>query len=108
MTALTSYGFPGDANLDGQVDVADLGILASHWQITGFWTDGDLDNNGLIDVGDLGILATHGQHGVESLEEAINAFALGSASTPEPVAGVLAVCCCSRVVSLPDGTVHGY
>jgi hypothetical protein len=81
--ALTSYGRPGDANLDGQVDVADLGILASQWQASGFWTDGDFDNNGLIDVGDLGILATHWQDGVEPFGVEI-ARLLPGVSVPEP------------------------
>jgi hypothetical protein len=82
--AATSYGLPGDANLDGQVDVADLGILASHWQLTGFWTDGDFDNSGLIDVADLGTLASNWQAGVESFNAAVRALPPGIV-VPEPV-----------------------
>jgi hypothetical protein len=33
------FGISGDADLDGDVDVADLGVLASNWQqsATGEW-----------------------------------------------------------------------
>ncbi len=53
------YGYAGDANLDGLVDVGDLGILAGHWEQSGgaLWIDGDFNGDGLVDVGDLGILA---------------------------------------------------
>jgi hypothetical protein len=88
--AQSSYGFPGDANLDGVVDVADLGILASHWQLTGFWTDGDFDNSGLIDVADLGILASNWQHGSDessagaSLQAALEGVGMADLAIPEP------------------------
>jgi hypothetical protein len=50
----------GDANLDGSVDVGDLGILAANYGGTGkSWNQGDFNNDGLVDVGDLGILAAH-------------------------------------------------
>jgi hypothetical protein len=84
--ALTSYGLPGDADLDGDVDVADLGILASHWQQTGFWTDGDFDNDGQINVADLGMLATNWQLGTGSLQSAIDALRLPNVAIPEPTA----------------------
>ncbi len=48
----------GDANLDGRVDVGDLGILAAHWQRTeAHWGQGDFTHDGRVDVGDLGRLA---------------------------------------------------
>jgi hypothetical protein len=80
---------PGDADLDGDVDVADLGILASHWQQFGELPQGDFDGSGLIDVSDLGILASNWQQGVgsgSSLAEALAAAGLPSASVPEPAA----------------------
>ncbi|MBN2291128.1 MAG: CotH kinase family protein, partial [Pirellulales bacterium] len=51
----------GDANLDGKVDVSDLGILASNYGTgSGFgWGDGDFTGDGQVDVSDLGILAAH-------------------------------------------------
>jgi hypothetical protein len=48
----------GDANMDGQVNIGDLGILAGHYGQTGVdWTDGDFNGDGKVNVGDLGILA---------------------------------------------------
>jgi hypothetical protein len=57
----SSLGMPGDANVDGKVDVGDLGILAANYGRTGdaIWTMGDFNGDGKVDVGDLGILAAH-------------------------------------------------
>ncbi|HSV14025.1 MAG TPA: hypothetical protein VLI90_07175, partial [Tepidisphaeraceae bacterium] len=51
----------GDTNLDGSVDVGDLGQLASNYgQTSGAtWEDGDTNNDGAVDVADLGMLATN-------------------------------------------------
>lgn len=49
----------GDANLDGSVNVGDLGALASGWNTAGTWAQGDFDFSGAVDVGDLGILASN-------------------------------------------------
>jgi hypothetical protein len=50
---------PGDATLDGTVDVGDLGVLAAHFNLPGAmgWTEGDFNADGVVDVGDLGVLA---------------------------------------------------
>lgn len=65
----------GDANLDGVVDVSDLGILATNYSgdtdIT--WGLGDFNCDGVVDVSDLGILATYYGQG-----------SLHGAQTPEP------------------------
>jgi hypothetical protein len=53
--------YPGDANLDGLVNVADLGILATYYddEETGHdWAEGDFNGDGVVNVADLGILAT--------------------------------------------------
>jgi hypothetical protein len=51
---------PGDANLDGMVDVGDLGILAANYGGSNKnWLQGDFNGDGLVDVGDLGILAAN-------------------------------------------------
>jgi hypothetical protein len=52
---------PGDANLDGYVDVGDLGILSANYGMaTGAtWSMGDFNNDGAVDLGDLGILSAH-------------------------------------------------
>jgi hypothetical protein len=72
VTGLTStdvfvkYTYSGDANLDGQVDIGDLGLLAGAWQqLSGkTWFDGDFNFDGKVDIGDLGLLAGNWQHGV--------------------------------------------
>jgi hypothetical protein len=52
----------GDANNDGAVDVADLGILATNWQQSPRdFSHGDFDYSGTVDVADLGILASNWQ-----------------------------------------------
>lgn len=50
----------GNANLSSAVDVGDLGILATNFNLSGKrWQDGDFTGNGIVDVGDLGVLATN-------------------------------------------------
>ncbi|HSV15288.1 MAG TPA: hypothetical protein VLI90_13595 [Tepidisphaeraceae bacterium] len=51
----------GDTNLDGKVDVGDLGALATNYGTTAgaFWSQGDSNYDGKVDVGDLGALATN-------------------------------------------------
>ncbi|MBN2293627.1 MAG: PEP-CTERM sorting domain-containing protein [Pirellulales bacterium] len=64
----------GDFNLDGDVDVEDLGILAGNYGTTAAmaWTMGDATRDGAVDVSDLGVLA--GNYG-----STVNA-----AAVPEP------------------------
>ena len=51
---------PGDANSDGQVDVADLGILGANFNQSGMTLDdGDFNGDGIVDVSDLGILGAN-------------------------------------------------
>jgi hypothetical protein len=63
---LVKYTYAGDANLDGQVDIGDLGLLAGGWQqLSGkTWFDGDFNYDGAVDIGDLGLLAGNWQLGV--------------------------------------------
>jgi len=92
LTWSTYASTPGDFNLDGAVDVSDLGILATHY---GTATDatlsmGDANGDGAVDVSDLGILATN--------------YGAGTAATsavPEPAGltllmGAIAVLCLFR------------
>jgi len=55
------YTLKGDQNLDGQVDVGDLGALAASYGITGgmSWANSGFNSSGTVDVGDLGALATN-------------------------------------------------
>jgi len=96
-SVLVKYTWGGDSNLDGQVDVTDLGALATSWQTSAPWTGGDFNYDGFVDVSDLGILATNWQKGVggplgrQSFDEALATVGLGGVSVPEP-AGVCAIC----------------
>jgi hypothetical protein len=88
------YTYFGDANLDGQVDISDLGILATHWQAAGNWSGGDFDYSGFVDITDLGRLATNWQRGVgnplgPSLDAALAAMGLSGAPVPEPLAAAV-------------------
>ena len=48
----------GDANLDAQVDLTDLTILAGNWQRSGMiFAGGDFNDDGTVDLTDLTILA---------------------------------------------------
>jgi hypothetical protein len=85
--------FAGDADRDGDVDIADLGALATFWQSPGGWAFGDFDYSGFIDVNDLGILATNWQAGVNtpgpSFADAAAALGLPNAAVPEPSSAAL-------------------
>ncbi len=52
---------PGDANMDGAVDVCDLGILATCYGIASgmAWEEADFSGDGAVNFDDLGILATN-------------------------------------------------
>ncbi len=94
---LVKYTYYGDANLDGRVDINDLGNLATNWQTSNVWTGGDFNYDGFVDVSDLGKLATNWQAGVgsplgpDSLQAALTAVGLGTVSVPEPGAEAVAL-----------------
>jgi autotransporter-associated beta strand protein len=93
-SVLVKFTYGGDTDLDGDVDIADLGELASNWQTNAPWTGGDSDYNGFVGVNDLGILASNWQLGVgnplgPSLDEALASFGLPSVSVPEPASAAL-------------------
>ena len=69
---------PGDANLDGQVDVNDLTIVLSHFAQTGMaWTQGEFTGDGTVDVNDLTIVLAH-------YGQSVGASAGSLAAVPEP------------------------
>jgi hypothetical protein len=86
---LVKYSYYGDSDLDGDVDIGDLGNLASNWQMSGEWIGGDFDYNGTVNVNDLGLLASNWQAGVGSplgpgLAAALAGFGLPGSTVPEP------------------------
>jgi hypothetical protein len=87
--------YAGDANLDGKVDVADLTVLALHWQqFSTFWTTGDFNYDGVCNISDLTLLALNWRQGVSSplpatgLTSLLSGFGLPDVSVPEPSAAV--------------------
>jgi T5SS/PEP-CTERM-associated repeat protein len=97
---LIKFTYFGDADLNGQVDVADLGALASNWQTSAPWTSGDFDYSGFVDVADLGLLASNWQAGVGSplgpggalsdFAAALAAMGFSGAVVPEPGSALIA------------------
>lgn len=79
----------GDANVDGFVDITDLGKLATAWQTNGLWDEGDFNYDGFIDITDLGLLATSWQQGSGAgvgFAEALAGLGLSDSNVPEPAA----------------------
>ena len=81
---LLRAALPGDANLDGHVDINDLTIVLTNYgqTIDMSWTTGNFTGDGTVDINDLTIvLANYGQ--------SEGASAAGLAAVPEP--GMLAL-----------------
>ena len=78
------YRLPGDANLDGRVDINDLTIvLANYNQTIGMsWSTGDFTGSGTVDINDLTIVLANYNTSDASL-------AAGLAAVPEPSGLVL-------------------
>ena len=76
--------WPGDANLDGKVDVNDLTIVLTHFgQTAGMsWATGDFNDDGRVDVNDLTILLT-------DFGQSLGSSGAGMATVPEPSTLVL-------------------
>jgi hypothetical protein len=71
-------GMPGDANIDGKVDINDLSRVLTNYDQTGkTWADGDFDGNGTVDITDLSKVLTN-------YDKSLGASAIGSRAVPEP------------------------
>lgn len=88
----------GDADLDGEVNVVDLGILATHFGQSGGWSEGDFNGDGEVNVVDLGVLATNFGFSAPLTAEIADllgagdlegSLGLAGAAIPEPAVGVL-------------------
>jgi len=53
------YRHPGDANLDGHVDLNDFVLLKQNWGAGTTWGQGDFDGDGTVDLDDFLILKQH-------------------------------------------------
>jgi hypothetical protein len=83
--ALVTAAVPGDTNLDGKVDVTDLGNIASSYDSIGGirWSAGDFNYSGRVDVTDLGDFAsTYGMSSGPSASAAVAATTSISAARP--------------------------
>jgi hypothetical protein len=85
----------GDTNLDGIVDLSDVGALALNWNNLGYWANGDFNYDHLVNVADLKILANNWQSGTAaptvSLDALLISFGLPLVEVPEPTtAGIIA------------------
>jgi hypothetical protein len=75
---LLTAALPGDANLDGTVDINDLTVvLANYGQTGATWIDGEFTGDGTVDINDLTIVLTH-------YGQSLGATASGMAAVPEP------------------------
>ena len=76
---------PGDANLDGKVDINDLTIVLAHYNQTGMtWIQGEFTGDGTVDINDLTIVLAH-------YNQSLASSAGSLASVPEPSTAVLLV-----------------
>jgi hypothetical protein len=86
---------PGDANLDGTVNINDLSKVLTNYDKTGtIWTDGDFDGNNSVDISDLSKVLTNYDKSA--------AAGAGIKAVPEPstlvlfAAGLVSLMVCAR------------
>ena len=69
---------PGDANLDGRVDINDLSIVLVHYNQTGMpWAQGEFTGSGTVDINDLSIVLAH-------YNQTLGSSVAAAAAVPEP------------------------
>ncbi len=80
---LLTPAIPGDANLDGKVDINDLTIVLAHYNQTGTtWAQGEFTGDGTVDINDLTIVLAH-------YNQTAGSSAAGMAAVPEPASAAL-------------------
>ena len=86
---------PGDANLDGKVDINDLTIVLAHYGQTGMaWTQGEFTGDGTVDINDLTIVLAH-------YGQSLGSSAGPVAAVPEPAVAAVACRRLGRPIDLP-------
>ncbi len=83
---------PGDSDLSGMNDAADLNALGTHWQANDLmsWADGDFNGDGSGDAADLNELGIWWQ---KTGADFAAAQAASPSAVPEPASALLAVAC---------------
>ena len=80
---LLTPALPGDANLDGGVDINDLTIVLANYDEAGMtWTTGDFNYDGKVDINDLTIVLSH-------YGQSLGSSAAGLSAVPEPLSLIL-------------------
>ena len=75
---------PGDANLDGRVDINDLTVVLANYNQAGMvWSNGEFTGDGTVDINDLTIV-------LANYNNTFASSAAGTAAVPEPSALLLA------------------
>jgi len=76
--------FPGDANGDGTVNIADLSVVLTNYDKTGMdWRQGDFNGDGTVNISDLSNVLTN-------YDKTAASSAAGIKAVPEPSALLLA------------------
>jgi hypothetical protein len=84
---IESLIFPGDANLDGAIDVNDLSVVLTNYDRTGMaWAQGDFNGDGTVDLSDLSKVLT----GYDTSMASGPALS-GLRAVPEPSSAVLLI-----------------
>src|SRR5215207_9869939 len=87
-STLAMYTYAGAANLDGQIDAGDYGVIDNFVQIAGSsgYANGDFNYDGFIDAGDYGVIDNNVQ--AQGAPFPTSASGVSSvAAVPEPASG---------------------
>jgi hypothetical protein len=88
---LEVFAIPGDADVDGDVDLADFGILKSHFGTGATRAEGDFSADGRVDLADFAILKVQfGTPYDEAIAELAAARWAASLSQPSEEGGMRA------------------
>jgi hypothetical protein len=77
-STVMAHSLPGDANLDGTVNINDLSKVLTNYDKTGqIWADGDFSGDGSVDISDLSVVLAH-------YDQTATAAGAGIKAVPEP------------------------